>query len=147
MRHDDPVGSVRRSFKKDVRPVMVVNDHGLTLGVDSAGNWLIWDRHHAASPVRDRLLWLLPLLERAPDAVVPGIAAIEAGGELMSALLRSALGSTSQYWTSMALRWLEAGYPVGEFANILAALKDSPLQTQPVRHRALRLWRKAVSIC
>jgi|GEM_PF-4220425 hypothetical protein len=126
---------------------MVVNDHGLTLGVDSAGTWLIWDQHHAASPVRDRLLWLLPLLERAPDVVVPGIAAIESGGELMSALLRSALGSASQYWASMALRWLEAGYPVEEFANILAALKDSPLQTQSVRHRALRLWRKAVSIC
>ena len=147
VRHDDPVRSVRRSLKEDPRPVMVVNDHGLTLGVDSAGTWLIWDQHHAASPARDRLLWLLPLLERPPDVVVPGIAALDAGGELMSALVRSALGSASQYWTSMALRWLEAGYPVGEFANILAVLKDSPLQTQPVRHRALTLWRKAVSIC
>ena len=143
--HDEPVGSARRS-NQDLQPVMVVNDHGLTLGVDSAGTWLIWDQHHAASPVRDRLLWLLPLLERAPDVVVPGIAAIESGGELMSALLRSALGSASQYWASMALRWLEAGYPVEEFANILAALKDSPLQTQPVRHRALTLWRRAVSV-
>ena len=147
MGHDEPVGQAPGSFNDDLRPVIVVNGHGLTLGVDAGGNWLVWGHHHAACPVQNQLLWLLPLLERPPEVVAPGIAAIADGTELLSALVRSALESASQYWASMALRWLEAGYPVEEFANILAALKDSPLQTQSVRHRALRLWRKAVSIC
>lgn len=139
------MGRVPESFNDDLRPVIVVNGHGLTLGVDPAGTWLLWGNHHPACPAQNQLLWLLPLLERPPEVVAPGIAAIEAGEELLSALVRSALTSASQYWASMALSWLEAGYPARGLAEILAVLKDSPLQPQPIRHRALRLWHKADS--
>jgi hypothetical protein len=119
------------SSNEDLQPVIVVNDRGLTLSLDPDGEWLVWNHQHSAQPAQDRLLWLLPLLERPPEVMVPAVAAVETGEELLSALLRFALASASQYWAGLALGWLEAGYPVGQFADFLAALKDSPIQPQP----------------
>ena len=133
-----------RLTDNDRQPVIAVNDQGLTLGLDSSGTWIIWDRTDTVWAAQDRLLWLLPLLERPSDAVVATITA--AGAEsFLPALLRFALESWSRYWAGLALGWLEAGFPATDVVTSLASLKDSPDKPQPIRHRALRLWRKATA--
>ncbi|WP_433043300.1 hypothetical protein [Dactylosporangium sp. CS-033363] len=47
-------------------------------------------------------------------------------------------------WTGLALGWLEHGFPTAEVMDDLAALKDAPDRGQPIRHRALRVYRKAL---
>jgi len=146
MRHGDLVADEPASADEDPRPVIAVKVGGLTLGLGVGGEWLIWDQTRTPVSARSHLLWLLPLLERPPDEVAPAIAAAdagaEAGTELVPALLRYALASASRRWPALALGWLEAGYPVAELVDALGELKDSPQQTQPIRHRALRLWLK-----
>jgi hypothetical protein len=133
---------------RDDRPVIAVNDRGLTLGRDAEGTWIIWNEDDTVWPrhtvwlAYDRLLWLLPLLQQPPQQdVVDTLSAVEGGGELLAAVLRYALGCWSDYWAGLALGWLETGYPATGLLDALRALKDST--RQPVRHRALRLWRKA----
>ncbi|GAA1857065.1 hypothetical protein GCM10009687_25240 [Asanoa iriomotensis] len=129
----------------DRRPVILVNDQGLTLGLDSAGGWIMWGPNHPVQPAEDRLLWLLPLLERPPDEVTGAFAEAQADESFVPALLRFAVESRSDYWAGLALRWLETGYPATALTSTLATLKDSRTQPQSVRHRALRLWTRNVA--
>src|SRR2546430_4502416 len=48
------------------------------------------------------------------DAVVREITATGARPQLLPALLRFALTSSSRYWTGLALGWLEAGVPIAD---------------------------------
>jgi hypothetical protein len=131
------------------RAVIAINDRGLTLGVDGGGTWIIWRQDDAAWgvwPAYDHLLWLLPLLTKPQDAVSDAISGAGADSGMLPAVLRFALGSWSDFWAGLALGWLEAGYPPTELLDALQTLKDAPRQSQPVRHRALRLWRKATAI-
>ena len=133
------------------RPVITVNDRGLTLGVDADGAWVIWNEDDTARPAHtvwlahDRLMWLLPLLQKPQQVVIEAVIAAKADGELLPSVLRFALESWSEYWAGLALGWLEAGYPSTRLLDALHALKDSPRQPQPVRHRALHLWRAATA--
>jgi hypothetical protein len=45
------------------------------------------------------------------------------------------------YWGTLALGWLEQGYPITGFIPILAGIKDDKRYGQRDRHRALRLWK------
>ncbi|GAA4261808.1 hypothetical protein [Dactylosporangium darangshiense] len=134
---------------RDERPVIAINDRGLILGVDAHGSWIIWTEDETVWPAHtvwlayDHLLWLMPLLQKPQDVVTEAIAGADADNGVLPAVLRYALGCWSGYWAGLALAWLEAGYPSTELIDALQALKDSPRQPQPVRHRALRLWRKA----
>lgn len=103
MRHDDPVTHEPRLVDDDRQPVIAVNDQGLTLGLDSAGAWIIWDRTNTVWAAQDPLLWLLPLLQRPPDAVTDTITATGADDSLIPASLRFALTSWSKYWVGLAL--------------------------------------------
>ncbi|WP_426511997.1 hypothetical protein ACPPVO_16035 [Dactylosporangium sp. McL0621] len=135
---------------RDDRPVIAVNDRGLTLGQDAGGTWIIWNEddtvwpRHTVWRAYDRLLWLLPLLQQPQKAVVDAVSAVKGGGELLTAVLRYALGCWSDYWAGLALGWLETGYPAAGLLDALRALKDSARQPQPVRHRALRLVPKGL---
>jgi hypothetical protein len=133
------------------RPVIAVNDRGLTLGVDADGAWVIWNEDDTPRPgdtvwlAHDRLMWLLPLLQKPQQVVIEAVTAVKAESALLPAVLRFALESWSDYWAGLALGWLEAGYPSTGLLDALHALKDSARQPQPVRHRALRLWRTATA--
>ncbi|WP_432994240.1 hypothetical protein [Dactylosporangium sp. CA-233914] len=110
---------------------------------NSAGEWLIVGASdgsvHAAS---DRLAWLLPLLERSPTYVVAALS--PAGSKFdtpLPALLRFALTDAwGSYWPARALEWLESSWPSDGLLDVLANIRNSRLP-QPLRHRALRLWR------
>ncbi len=129
---------------RDHQPVIAINNRGLTLGLDRTGAWIIWDQTESVWAAQDRLLWLLPLLERSPDEVTATIADSRASDQsLLPALLRFALTAWGRYWPGLALDWLEAGFPVTGLTDTLAVLKDSPSRPQPIQHRALRLWRAA----
>jgi hypothetical protein len=140
--HDDRVTSPSDFTGKARRPVLAINDRGLTLGLDNHGSWIIWDQDNTVWPAHDHLLGLLPLLERPLDAINNALSADNAEEQLLPALLRFALSSWSDYWAGLALGWLEAGFPGTDLVEALQELKDSPQQPQPIRHRALRLWRQ-----
>src|SRR5690606_29686252 len=72
------------------RPVVAIDDRGLWLGVDDAGTWLVWSDNHRPGPAVDRLVWLLPLLERAPDDVVATLG-VDPADTPLPALVRFAL--------------------------------------------------------
>jgi hypothetical protein len=146
VRHDEPVTSEPSPADRDDRPVIAINDRGLMLGVDAGGTWIIWNEDDTVWPMHtvwlahDHLIWLLPLLQKPQDVVIEAISGAHADSSLLPAVLRHALGCWSAYWVGLALDWLEAGYPSTGLLDALHALKDSR-QPQPVRHRALRLWR------
>jgi hypothetical protein len=149
VRHDEHVTSEPHSDDRDDRPVIAINDRGLTLGVDAEGTWIIWNEDDTVWPLHtvwlayDHLLWLLPLLQKPQDVVIEAISGADADDKLLPAVLGYALGCWSDYWAGLALEWLEAGYPSTELRDALQALKNATRQPQPVRHRALGLWRKA----
>jgi hypothetical protein len=74
-------------------PRISINERGLVLTKNSAGDWLI---HGAADGLvhaaADRLVWLLPLLERRPADVVAALAPAGSTDETpLPALVRFAL--------------------------------------------------------
>lgn len=120
------------------RPVVAINDRGLWLGVDQAGTWLVWSNSQPPVHAGDRLVWLLPLLERAPDDVVT-VLGVDPADTPLPALVRFALTCWSDYWRGLALGWLESTWPAAGVLDVLAELKDDRTVSQPLRHRALRV--------
>ncbi|WP_312433233.1 hypothetical protein [Achromobacter sp.] len=56
----------------------------------------------------------------------------------------------SDYWPSLAIAWLEDGFPIDvEIASLLEAASDNTALSQQVRHKAFALfvaWRRAQSV-
>jgi hypothetical protein len=124
------------------RPVVVVNDGGLVLGIDSGG-WQVVDRGQIRGPAAGRnLMMLLPLLERSYRQIAD-LQAADCPGPLWSDLLGFALTWPTGYWPGLALTWIEDGYPLAPVQDAVAAVRDDPRRPQPLRHRALRLCRHA----
>lgn len=125
------------------QPVLRVNEYGLMLGVDADGAWSVGHDESDATAASDALIALLPLLEQpytnVQHAAAPHVAT--AGLPPWSQLLRLALTWTSDHWPTCALTWIEDGCPAREVLDTLAWLKDSRERAQPLRHRALRLWK------
>ncbi|SDZ35009.1 hypothetical protein SAMN05444365_1115 [Micromonospora pattaloongensis] len=126
----------------DNRAVIAIGKHGLTLGVDPDGHWIVSanDGRHwrpAENPVS-----LLPLLERRHEDVTTLGIDQAFDPPPWDDLVRFAMSSWSDYWAGLALGWLEDGYPAAPFRDTLQSLKSAPQRTQPIRHRALRLWRE-----
>ena len=120
--------------------MVAINDRGLWLGVDQAGTWLVWSNSQPPAPAGDRLVWLLPLLERAPDDVV-AVLGVDPAETPLPALVRFALtGGASDHWRGLALGWIESTWPAAGVLDVLAELKDDRTVAQPLRHRALRVW-------
>jgi hypothetical protein len=126
------------------RSSIAVNDQGLTLVQDSAGGWEIRGAADGTTyAAGDRLVWLLPLLERTPADVMSALSPASQAETPLTALVRFALTAPTEYWTGQAMGWLESGWPAAAVVDALAEIKDSPGRSQPLRHRALRLWRVA----
>jgi hypothetical protein len=114
------VTSESSPVSRDDRPVIAVNDRGLILGVAADGTWIVWNEDDTVRPAHtvwlayDHLMWLMPLLQKPQDVVIEAISGADAGGRVLSEVLRYALGCWSDYWAGIALEWLEAGYPSTE---------------------------------
>jgi hypothetical protein len=132
---------VDSSSEGELRPAIAVNNRELMLGQDRSGRWVIWKPGDTVRPAEEYLLWLLPLLEKSPAEVEEAVTPGGIRGGLLSALVRFALSSGSNYWAGLALGWIEAGFPVADVLDELLATRDSVARPQPIRHRALRLWR------
>ena len=84
----------------------------------------------------------MPGVEPGPESYV--VLAINDHGLVLE---RSRAGAWpwSDYWRSLALGWLEAGWPIDIAAReALATVKGSPQFSLTNRHRASTLWRSAI---
>ncbi|MEU5669653.1 hypothetical protein ABZ749_04620 [Micromonospora sp. NPDC047753] len=105
------------------------------------GIWLIQGAADGlVYPAADRLVWLLPLLERTPTDVSAELADVPLADTPLPALVRFALTAWGEHWPTLALDWLDAGWPTRDLREVLADMKDSRELSQPLRYRALRLW-------
>jgi hypothetical protein len=97
-------------------------------------------------------VWLLPLLEKPfqtaaldlPDAVKALSEKYALAAEItLQPLVITALTSHSEYWSGLALNWLEDGFPIDlELTAVLAHCAEDRAFSQSRRHRARRLARK-----
>ncbi|MEO3927734.1 hypothetical protein ABGB07_28275 [Micromonosporaceae bacterium B7E4] len=125
------------------RLTLAINNDGLLLVQDGIGAWLIQGSADGlVYPAGDRLVWLLPLLERTPTDVSAALPYVPLADTPLPALVRFALTTWGEHWPALALGWLESGWPIRDLLDVLAEMKDSRELSQPLRHRALRLWRR-----
>jgi hypothetical protein len=131
--------------RDEPRAVLVINDDGLVLDRNGVGPWLLrGSADGLVYPAGERLVWLLPVLERSADDVLSSSSELRADRSVLTSLVCFALTVWSDYWRSLALDWLEAGWPLDTTTNdALATAKDSPQFSQTTRHRAAALWRSA----
>ncbi|MCQ3032650.1 hypothetical protein NLO88_18525 [Pseudomonas syringae] len=99
-------------------------------------------------------VWLLPLLEKPfetaaldlPDAITALSKKYTLPTDIaLQPLVITALTSHSEYWSGLALKWLEDGFPIDiTLAAFLVHCADDKTLSQSCRHRARRLaprWR------
>jgi hypothetical protein len=131
------------------RPVLSINDRGLALGVATDGSWVVLQDASPVGPASEHLTALLPVLEQPYPQVQAAVAVHSSPhqpGPPWRALLELALRWPTEYWPGLALSRLEDGHPVAGLLDVLGELKDAPNsrnRSQPLRHRALRVWRAA----
>ena len=78
----------------------------------------------------------LPLLEQSWRSVVDDAVSPES----LTPVVIVALGSPTNYWPTLAVGWLEDGFPVdAAIAEALRSLQERRSIAQRTRHRALRL--------
>src|SRR3954463_11683799 len=108
------------------RAVLAINDHGLVLERSGVGAWLIrGSADGLVHPASERLVGLLPVLERNADEVLSAAPVLRADRSVLTALVCFALTAWSDYWRSLALDWLEAGWPLDiTTREALARAKD-----------------------
>ncbi len=129
--------------RRQWRPVVAINDHGLMLGLDAAGSWVVVDDEQVRGVAAGAdLMVLLPLLERQHREITAAAVAAEAPSAPWDDLLVLALGWSTEYWPGRALAWLEDGYPLGGVRDAVTVLRDDASRSQPLRHRALRLCKR-----
>lgn len=94
-------------------------------------------------------VWLLPLLEKPlgqgtqelPRAIKAlGEKCILPGDIALQPLVVTALTSHSDYWSGLALKWLEDGFPMDpELKTLLIQSSEDRTLSQSRRHRARKL--------
>lgn len=92
---------------------------------------------------------LLPLLELShPEAVTSIQQGLHQAGVNLNLLstfpfnyiLQLALSWSTDYWPSLAVKWLEHGYPISEeLVNCLKTWQEEKKHSQTLRHKAGRL--------
>lgn len=131
----------------DWQPVLRIGHFGLHLGVTQT-NWVVGRPGEPAKNADQGITWLLPALEKpyadVHDTLAQGALTSE-GAPLWDEVVRCALLEGGEHWANCGLSWLEEGYPVADVVDSLRRLKDAPGRSQPLRHRALRLWKASRS--
>ncbi|WPN25366.1 hypothetical protein [Pseudomonas marginalis] len=94
-------------------------------------------------------VWLLPLLEKPFETAaldLPDTASALSKKYTLPAdialqpLVITALTSHSEYWSGLALKWLEDGFPVDiALTELLAHCAEDKTRSQSCRHRARRI--------
>lgn len=94
-------------------------------------------------------VWLLPLLEKPfetaaldlPDAASALSKKYTLPADIaLHPLVITALTSHSEYWSGLALKWLEDGFPVDiALTELLAHCAEDKTRSQSCRHRARRI--------
>ncbi len=126
---------------ESLRLVLAINDRGLHLVQDRAGTWLIQGAADGlVYAAEDRLVWLLPLLERSWTDLSAALPQIPLSETPIPAVVRFGLTAWGEHWPALALQWIESGWPSRDVLDVLADMKDSRILSHPLRHRALRLW-------
>ncbi|WP_405425908.1 hypothetical protein [Micromonospora sp. NBC_00617] len=126
------------------RSVLAINDCGLLLIQGGVGTWLVQGSADGlVYAAGERLVWLLPLLERSPADIIAALPHMPLADTPLPALVRFALTAWGEHWPALALGWLESGWPIRDLVDVLADMKDSPALSQPLRCRALGLWQAA----
>ncbi|WP_162958850.1 hypothetical protein [Nocardia yunnanensis] len=121
---------------------------GLWLGV-SDGELHIGTEHEPTKPIdHANLVGLLPLLELDRDQVMSTIGRKEREAGLavgtisdlisLKSILRTAISMRSEYWTELALDWVEILPNDQELSDALTGLVTANWASQKVRHRAKR---------
>jgi len=100
-------------------------------------------------------VWLLPLLEKPYESVKLDLSAALSALEIKRSLpaeislrevLVTALESDSQYWSQLAIKWLDEGFPVDHnLSELLLQCSSRKTLSQSVRHKAFafaRRWKK-----
>lgn len=97
-------------------------------------------------------VWLLPLLEKPYEAVkldLPvAVSALEIKGSLpaeisLHQLLVTALESDSEYWSRLAIKWLDEGFPVNhDLSELLLQCSSRKTLSQSIRHKAFSFTRR-----
>ena len=116
-----------------------------TWGYERQGCFVPFDTLSSCMP-------LLPLLEISCSEVLElvGTGLEQAGidGSLfhsfpLESVISLALQWKTDYWTQLALEWLEGGYPLSsDYVTSLERLSTTQRRSQRVRHRAARLARQ-----
>lgn len=106
--------------------------------------------------VPETCMSLLPLLEltytTSCNMIYEGLQQASLGRELLqtfpfSNVLQLALNWKTEYWASLAVKWLESGYPISvELLSCLEKLQNKKEFSQQLRHRAMRLIKSLVDI-
>lgn len=124
--------------------VVAINDHGLALGLDADGSWVVVDGEQVRGVAAgSNLMMLLPLLEHPHRQLATAVAAQTPSAPPWDDLLAFALGWPTEYWPGLALVWLEDGYPLAGVRNAVTVLRDDTGRSQALQHRALRLCQGA----
>ncbi|WP_246226477.1 hypothetical protein [Pseudomonas atagonensis] len=102
--------------------------------------------------LRFSYVWLLPLLEKPYDAVKLDLPAAIAALKIKSALpvdislrqlLVTALESDSEYWSGLAIKWLDDGFPIDHnLSALLLQCASRKVLSQSARHKAFSLARR-----
>jgi len=101
--------------------------------------------------LRFSYVWLLPLLEKSYGTVKQNLSvAVSTLGikssipeEIsLSQLLVTALESDSEYWSQLAIKWLDDGFPVDQkLSELLLQCSSQKVLSQSFRRKAFRIAR------
>jgi hypothetical protein len=112
--------------EREWQPVLNIGKHGLMLGLDRDGLWVVGRDAASARPMGETLMPLLSVLEQS----YPEVDRLSSGHAMAPApcwdeLLHLALTGSGDYWPERALDWLEGGYPINGLLDAVGQLKDA----------------------
>ncbi|MEV1071569.1 hypothetical protein [Micromonospora parva] len=85
--------------------------NGLLLVRDGDGSWLIRGAADGlVHPAGERLVWLLPLLERTPSDVRAELSDVPLADTPLPELVRFALTAWGKHWPALARDWLDVDW-------------------------------------
>jgi hypothetical protein len=130
-------------------PVLQDQATGLWLGITRTGEWLHETKSgHVVFAAENKMVPLYPYLERSIERVrsqlIPKLGAISWPAEFpFEALALAALTARNQYWSGLAVGWIEQGLVTDALMAALGDVDESGWGSQEFRHRVKRLLKRA----